>query len=381
MNIRFLKLRDARFGNQWAEEVLDRWDYDDFLAAPDWRRGWISMDCALYHPADDRVYLGITSFDADIFRAYDRRTETFVDLGYGKIADRFDAKFHRSLVRGRDGCLYGAVALLHDMDRYLEAPGGAIVRYDPASGAIAKLGILQPHLYIQSIALDAARDRIYCLCAPPEKLLSFHIPSGTVRDYGLIGTGGGGFAQGENIVLDDAGGVWCGWQVLRAWQSGPGVDAARLCKIDPELDRLVFFRAGLPRPDGKPGTARVEGLFNFHDGWLYASGPNGALYRIDPATARATHLFTPIPERPSRLAAMVAAADGCAYGVTGRAGRCELVRFDFRGDRYDLLGPIVNADGEPCWQVHDIVVTGDGTFYACENDNPHRSGYLWEIKL
>ena len=381
MKIRSLKLRDVRFGDQWAREVEDRWEYPDFLAHADWRAGWISMDCALYRAEDDRVYLGVTSFDADIFKAYDRQSGRFVDLGFGRIANRFDAKFHRSLVQGHDGCLYGAIALLHDLDRYFEAPGGALVRYDPRSGAIAKAGIPQPHVYIQAIALNAARDRVYAVCFPPEKLISFGLDAGDVRDYGPIGSGIGGMAQGENVVLDDEGCAWCGWQVTRAWQSAPGVDAARLCKVDPAQDRIIFFPKGLPHPDGKHGTAKVEGLFNFHDGFLYASAANGSLYRIDPRTAGATYLFTPISDRPSRLASMVLAPDGCAYGVTGRAGRCELLKFDFRQNRYELLGAIVDEEREPCWQVHDIVVTPDGTFYACENDNPHRSGYLWEIKL
>ena len=81
------------------------------------------MDSVYHNADDDRVYLGITSFNADIFRAFDRATGEFEDLGYGKVADPFDAKFHRSLVRWeKDGCLYGAIALLHDIDRYWEAP-------------------------------------------------------------------------------------------------------------------------------------------------------------------------------------------------------------------------------------------------------------------
>ena len=57
---------------------------------------------------------------------------------------------------------------------------------------------------------------------------------------------------------------------------------------------------------------------------MYASGGNGSLFRIDPDTGSATYLFTPIEDRPSRLTSLVVAGDGCAYGVTGRAGaaRC-----------------------------------------------------------
>ena len=67
--------------------------------------------------------------------------------------------------------------------------------------------------------------------------------------------------------------------------------------------------------------------------------------------------------------------------MTGRDGKCELMRFDPNTEQYELLGEIVDTDGVACWQVHHIIALPDGTFYAAENDNPHRSSYLWEIKL
>ena len=67
--------------------------------------------------------------------------------------------FTRSLVRhSRDECLYAAQALLHDVDRFWEAPGASIVKYDPATGDIAKLAIPMAHVYIQSIVLDETRE-------------------------------------------------------------------------------------------------------------------------------------------------------------------------------------------------------------------------------
>ena len=189
------------------------------------------------------------------------------------------------------------------------------------------------------------------------------------------------FAQGENIELDDDGNVWGGWTVTRAWQSTPGVDKHRLFKYSPASGKIAYLRTGLPKPDGSYGTVKYEALFNLGNGCLYASGPNGSLYRIDTQTGRAEYLFTPIEDRPSRLASLTLAHDGYAYGVTGRAGKCELLRFDPRTEKYDLLGPIVAADGTACWQVHHTIVLPDGTIYAGENDNPYRSGYLWEIRL
>ncbi|MCC6422088.1 MAG: hypothetical protein IT447_01300 [Phycisphaerales bacterium] len=379
MNIRPLKLFDESFGNQWHDEVEGRWLYEDFKANARWRKHWISFDCAAYNPADDRVYLGITSFDADIFKAYDRKSGQFVDLGYSRIADPFDAKFHRALELGDDGCLYAAVALLHDCDRYNEAPGGAIIKYDPRNGDITKVATPLPHVYIQSIALDWGRRMIYCMCFAPEKLAGFNLRTGEVIDYGLFGTGIGGMAQGENLCLDDRGRAWCGWQLTRAWQSAPSADGHRLCCIDPDLGRILFFQNGLPRPDGGYGTVKVEGLFNLGDGHLHASGGNGSIYRINIETGTSQYLFTPITDRRSRLTSLALGPDGCAYGVTGRDGHCQLLRFDFNNNRYDLLGRVGEAGGEGCFQVHHVVFAADGTLYACENDVPHRSAYLWEI--
>jgi hypothetical protein len=380
MKVRALKLHDEQYGSQWCDDVEDHWEYDQFKAAPAWRQYWISFDSLYYHAPDDRVYLGITSFDADIFHAYDRQTGQFLDLGYNRIAHPQDAKFHRSLVRwDTDGCLYGAIALLHDIDRYWEAPGGAIVRYDPATGALEKVGIPLAHIYIQSICLDQARGVIYGQAFTPERLFSFDLNTRQSTDLGPISSGMA-MAQGETVELDDEGCVWCGWHVTRAWQSDPGVDSHRLAKYDPRTGRIHYLDAGLPRPDGKYGTVKVEGLFNLGAGCLHASGANGSLFRVDTKTGQGTYLGTPIPDRPSRLASLRLGPDGKAYGVTGRAGKCEVICFDPRKDTWQLLGQVVDGD-EPCWQVHDVCITPDGTLYAGENDHPRRSGYLWEIRL
>ena len=380
MRIRTLKLSDTQFGTQWFDEVADHWDYNDFRRNPAWRNGWISFDCALHEPRADRIYLGITSFGADIFKAYDRGTDRFADLGFARIADPFDAKFHRALCFGPDGCVYGAIALLHDVDRYFEAPGGAIVRYNPGTGGIAKIGVPLPHVYIQSMVLDGVRGVAYCLCFAPEKLAVFNLRTGESRDLGLLGTYGG-MAQGENLILDDAGCVWTSWTLTRAWASERGPDADRLCKYDPQLGHIVFYRHGLPKPDGSYGFAKLEGLFNFGDGFVYASGANGSFYRIAPDKGLAEYLFTPTPDRRSRLSSLVKAEDGVAYGVTGRDGQCELLRVFYRRGTFEKLGPIEDADGAALWQNHDIVRTSNGTLYICENDNPYRSSYLWEVRL
>jgi len=379
VNVQTLRLKDHTFGN-WHSEVLDRWEYRDFKRDEHWRTKWISFDCCTYVAATDRIYLGITSFDSDIFKAYDCAAGKFVDCGFGAVRDPFDAKFHRSLVQwDRNGGLYAAIALLHDVDKYWDAPGGAIVKHDPATGETEKLGIPMPHVYIQSICLDSERGMLYGQTFTPERMFTFDLNTHETRDLGPISSGMG-MAQGENVELDSEGCAWCGWSVTRAWQSHSGPDSHRLCKYDPRTGKIHFYDAGLPRPDGSYGYMKVEGLFNLGPDRLYASGGNGALYRVDPETGMGTYIGTPIDDRPSRLASLRLGPDGAAYGVTGRDGQCEVIRFDPTSDTWELRGAVRQGD-DACWQVHDVAITPDGTLFACENDNPVRSGYLWKLTL
>jgi len=386
MQVRAIKLRDEDFGDQWEREVEDRWEYADFLQDERWRRGWISFDCLCHEPRTDTVFAGITSFDADIFWGWRRRDEQWFDPGYARVRDPYDAKFHRSLVRdSRDGVLYASQALLHDVDRFWEAPGASIVRYDPSTNDMAKLATPMPHVYIQSIVLDESRDTIYGQTFTPENLVSYNLKTGESRWLGPTSSGIG-LAQSENLCLDDRGRVWGVWSVTRAWQSASGVDTYRLYRYDPEAGRIEYLDKGLPHADGRMGYAKPEGIFNFGTGCLYVSGEGGALYRVDPDTADAEFLFRPVSDegrgRRSRLAAMALAPDGCAYGVTGRDGECEILRFDPSDGRHELIGPLADSEtGVAAWQIHDVLVTPDGVLYAGENDNPRRSGYLWEVEL
>jgi outer membrane protein assembly factor BamB len=385
MQVTALKLRDREFGDQWRNQIQDRWEYADFLEDSGWRKGWISFDCLCYDPPTDTVFCGITSFDADIFWGWSRRDREWVDPGYARVRDRYDAKFHRSLARNsRDGCLYAAPALLHDIDRFWEAPGARIVRYDPNTEELTTLGTPMAHVYIQAIVLDEGRQTIYGQTFTPEHLIAHDLTSGKSQWIGPTSSGMS-MAQGENVILDDRGCVWGTWHVTRAWQSESGVDAHRLYRYDPERGRIDYLDRGLPRADGKYGYAQPEGFFNFGAGCLYVSGDGGALYRVDPDTGEAEFLFRAVGDegrgRRSRLAAMSLGGDGRAYGVAGRDGECELLRFDPKDESYELLGPLKDESGVSAWQIHDVCVTTDGTVYAAENDHPHRSGYLWEVHL
>ena len=155
----------------------------------------------------------------------------------------------------------------------------------------------------------------------------------------------------------------------------------RIFRYDPRSDTKTFFKTGLPRPDGKYGTVKTEAWFNFSDGFLYASGANGSFFRVDRATGEAKYLFTPTTDRPSRLTSLVKTEEGVAYGVTGREGKCELMKVRYQDGAFEKLGEIRDENGAALWQCHHMVAAGRGVFFLCENDNPYRSSYLWEVCL
>lgn len=379
MKVTALKIKDRQFAN-WSTEVENRWNYNDLKRDSAWRQDWISFDCCQLIPETNTLYCGLTCLDGDIFWAFDRNSRTFRNCGYKNLDGQFDAKFHRSLLwREKDRCLYAATALLHDIDSYWEAPGGAIVRYDPTTKKLEKIAVPLPHLYIQMICLDERRDVLYGITFTPERMFSYDLNTSVARDLGPISSGFE-FTQGQNIELDDEGCAWSAWSVTRAWQNEPGPDSKRLCKYDPRADKIVYYKTGLPKLGSPCEYVRLDGLFNFHTGELFATGGNGSLYRIDTGTGKAEYLGTPVEDRPSRLSSMKLGPDGAAYGVAGMLGNCEVVRFDPKTCRYESLG-LVADEVTRCWQVHDIAVHSDGTIYACENDNPNRSSYLWEIVL
>lgn len=379
MKVKAHALFDLRI-DDWYGSIEDKWEYSDFIGNAPVRKRLISFDSVLADPGSDLVYLGITSFNADIFRAYNRATGEFIDLGYSRVSDRFDAKFHRALYKSTDGFIYGAVALLHDVDNYWNAPGGSVVRYDPSSGSIEKIATPMQHVYIQGMAVDESRRTAYLQTFTPEYLMAFDLDTCESRTLGLTGSGYG-MGQGETIVLDAKQRVWGGWSLTRAWQqSGAGIDQFRLFRYDPEDDRIEFFRHGLPCLGGKDGYAHLDGLISAPDGYLYAGSGEGGLFRINPDSAEIELIGVPCP--PVRIAAFDMGPDGYLYGIGGRYGNATLFRLDLDTRKYQVLGKLYDPDiNDSAWQIHDMSFAPDGTIFAGENDNIHRSSYLWEITL
>ena len=99
--IRALKLKDGVFTPEDSQAAAyGVWDYDDFLSPKhrDWYEKWISFDCLLADDKRNTVWCGIAAFTGDIFWALDHKTDRFRSLNYQKVGNKYDAKFHRSLL-------------------------------------------------------------------------------------------------------------------------------------------------------------------------------------------------------------------------------------------------------------------------------------------
>ena len=378
MRVNAIKLKDTRFEG-FETHVDGRWNYDDFFKEENsqWVNDWISFDCVLADEQRNTIWCGLTQFGGEIFYAYDIKSGQFRNMHYRDVGDRYDAKFHRSLLFDSEGIIWAATALLHDVDQYLDAPGGAIVRFDPDSEKIEIVARPIPHVYIQGIVMDRQRRIIYGQTFTPEKLFRYDIDSGEVTDLGLIGSGFG-MAQTENIDIDQDGTVWGTWGVTRAWSNDPGPEAMRLWRYHPDHGRIEFFKHGLPKMHARNGTDMGQGVHCGPDGAMYMGTGEGLLCRVDPKTAEVEPIGKPGPAR--RLAAMTNGPDGKIYGTAGNDGSCIVFSYDPKTRQVDQVGPIYDGQiNERAWHIHNVTMTGDGTIYAGENDVPYRSGYLWQI--
>ena len=148
--------------------------------------------------------------------------------------------------------------MLHDVDRYGEAPGGSIVRYDTKSGRLEKVAIPFPHIYIQSLVLDRERRLLHGVTFTPERLFTYKIDTGEVIDHGPIGSALE-MAQPERPVLDSRGRLWCTWGVTRAFMDSTGSHPIRLLSLDPDTNTVKHYDYGIELL-GRYDKGRVDSM-------------------------------------------------------------------------------------------------------------------------
>ncbi len=396
------RLRDVKLDG-WHEHIAGRWHYRQLAGDPAWRHGWISFDTVTYNPDDGGVYCGLNSIDGDLLYRFDPATERFTCLGTRQWTDPFDVKIHRTLLyNGRNRCFYFGTSLLHDVDQQADAPGGKLVRYDPAAGQYDVLGIPAPMLYIQSIAADFDRKLLYGFTYPAESFFQFDLTTGRAEILAYTGNALF-FSQPHNAVVDSGGWVWGTYAETRAWDEALSPQPIRLFKYHPEGRRFVWFERGLPRKrdegqlladPAKPagveaalGETRHKDDYGFvdsmaYDGsrYIYAGTVAGVLCRIDTVTdavEKVAHVMA-----TGRFPALAVAGDGTLYGAGGMKGHTQLMRWKPGSDRiesyFDLCDP--EAGGGPA-RIHELAVDPEGCLYLAENDNHHRSSYLWTARL
>lgn len=357
-------LTNYRSTQNMADLVADPYDLRE--KAPDLFNNHVAFTCLLSHP-DGYLYCGLTRFNGDIFCRFDLRTKRFESLKYP--AEIFECKIHRSLELDTDGTIYGATACLHMENRRLEAPGGALFRYDPRRGKVEKFAVPVAHDYIQTITLDPRRRLIYGQTYPVFKFFVHHLDDGTTDNFDFVGS------ISHISAIDDQGCYWSTWNGSHHW----------LYKYDPSRKKIEWFHHSLPNAKADanimyPNAGPIDSMINGGDGWLYVGTCGGSLCRIHAETARVEYLGHPAPTR--RMPALKNFGDHLLLGCCGdNDGGC-LFTYDKRNGHFDVLGSMVDsATGLYLYRTHDMEIAANGHVFVAETDVPERSSYLWEVEI
>jgi hypothetical protein len=315
--------------------------------------------------------------------------------------DKFDVKIHRTLLKNPyDGCFYFGTSLLHDIDQQHSAGGGKLMRYSPEKKSYEILGIPFPNLYIQSIAADFKRGKIYCFTYPAEFLVCCDLNSGQFRNLGYL-TNATCLVQPHNAVVDKEGYLWGTYSETRAFDEVQSKTPVRLFRYHPDNDLFDWFEFGLSRQDEKnqlidnPVLKRIIPFHSDHtrhkedlgfcdsmlyDGnrYIYAGSTAGTLCRIDTLDLKVEKIANIIPA--GRLPALGMDNHGTIFGGGGQKGDTKLFKWNPNNKTITLLDRIIDDFGRKPARIHELALDNEGTLYMAENDNHLRSSYLWSIK-
>jgi hypothetical protein len=332
------------------------------------KREYVAFCSLLWHPAEKRLYCGLTALDSNVLAKFDPAAGKFEEMDYRPIAEPYEVKVHRSLELSADGTIYGATSCLYSLDKRREAPGGSIFRVRPG-GKPEKLAVPVEHDYIQTITLDDKRGLIYGLTYPVFNFFVYHLATGEVENHGYMGS------ITHISAIDDDGGFWSTWDNVNHY----------LFRYDPATRQITYFHHGLPNAKAEgnmmyPGAGPVDCMINGGDGYIYIGTTGGSLCRLDPRTAEVTFLGKPAPT--TRLPGLVVWRGSLLLGVAGdNEGGC-IFAYDRESKAFHYLGSIHDEKADlTLFRVHDLRLASEKTAYAAETDVPGRSGYLWECEL
>ena len=344
--------------------------YRDFTGNPDWKRNLISFTSLQWHPARRRLYCGMTAFDCDLMVEFDPAAGTFRDLGFMRVAEKFEIKIHRSLHLLRDGRIVGATACLHREDQRAEGHGGRVFIYDPEKETYDFLPIPVPLDYIQTITVDEDRQLLYGFSYPVFNFFVMDLKTRAVRRCDYMGS------IPHIVALAPDGGYWATWNCR----------THNLFRYDPDRDKIDFKQYALPHTKEScglmyPGAGPIDGMALGSDNMLYIGEASGHLDRLDPRTGKVEDLGRPVGEE-TRIPALETGPDGRLYGIAGFRERCHFFAFDPATGKTENFGMIVDgADGTPLFIGHDIAMLDAKTVFVGETDTSDRAGRLWRCDL
>ena len=387
MKVSYHALDDLNGSFDWIEQRSSL-VYRDLLTRKDIVHSWVSFDAVLFDAAQDAVWCGLNTLDPirhPILRRFDLSSKKFVKIDLGGHLSRYDVKIHKGMHRRGDDLFFGTAGLHDPVDQF-DAPGGKLIRLNVKSLAPELLaipvgpaqGFPLPGNYIQTTLLDRAGRYIYGCTFPIELFFRFELETRRTEILGSL-HGSRQISGPHNLCEDDRGRIWGTCGVANAWSYDENLHPVRPFYYDPDRGSMEFLYDVCllrERPSDNPSNDAIA----FHDQYVYFADKAGNISRVHADERSVQHLGKPMGS--GRVAALVKGPGGDLYGSCGDGDGVGLFRILSRTARIEFLGEIVASDGTRPERIHDISFAQDGRIvYAGENDNHHRSSYLWEIDL
>ncbi|MHB9031227.1 MAG: NHL repeat-containing protein [Candidatus Latescibacterota bacterium] len=366
-------------------------------------------------PADNSCITSLLAHSNGlIYGATSGRTQSSLFLYYkynnkvrplGTIAK--ETGVHHGLVEGRDGEIYIGTGLnmfapvkltrdfpvaLHAIEEqlwkdictpYANYEGGHIYRYIPKTGDVVRrlaedpcpvedLGIPVPKNTVYAMTMNPDKTKIYGVSYPDAHFFIFDIATKKTRDLGEF-LGEKVYNGPERHWRSVPRALWCDPKTGYVYTSG---DNGFIIRLDPKTSK--FEKTGIRLPGEywerlKSEDYPVVECFDTDSrGNLYAATNDGYLIRIDLEAGDRVVLGKPRIMR--RCRAMKVGMDDKIYMITGELDRiCKLHTYDLSGkEGFSELG-VLAVDRSPYYQHHGfsfdcMAIGADGTVFCGEND-------------
>jgi len=414
-------MRSAALGWMWLMAVLgapaaEKYACADSREFPGDRKE-AQMFSALAAARDGRVYLGLcTHAGSSQFYQYDPRADRMRHiadlaefLGQTGKGIRTAGKIHTRFVEDREGRIYFGTMCEDsgppNIDPY-SWEGPHWLRYDPKSGKLENLGLINRRWGIYGLAIDQRRNHLFA-SAWDGHLYRYDISNGVTRDLGRVDN----WDDLRHIAADEDGNVYGCYPKARLWKYDPATELVYDLSVQIPYDPLVYpRRLSNPMLDRKAIWRVVE--WDPVDRVIYGiDGGSSILFKYDPKDGpegKVTTLARLCAERfynsnrkdipYSTLAFTVGRDRKIYYAPAGldfdyearleaarlaqtRSGvqtppYSELIVWDLKSGRRENLGVLRTTDGRHVFGCGGAAAGPDGTVYlgaAVEENDPQKA--------